>query len=176
MLQNLSLPFSLGIVEDGLVLREAVEADLDSLMALLADDSISAARGDLDAAEDRPTYLTALRAITDDPANALLVVVNASESLVGTMQLTRIPGMARRGATRLLIEAVRVRSDHRSLGIGAAMMRWVIDSASSQLDADLIQLTSDAARSDAHRFYTRLGFTGSHIGYKYRVTRSAQTA
>ncbi len=76
--------------------------------------------------------------------------------------------MARRGTTRLLVEAVRVRSDVRSGGIGGALMNWVTQVAAPTLDAGLIQLTSDAARSDAHRFYERLGFTGSHIGFTYR--------
>jgi GNAT superfamily N-acetyltransferase len=88
---------------------------------------------------------------------------------MGTFQLTRIPGMARQGSTRLLVEAVRVRSDLRSGGIGGAMMRWVTDVAAPALGVSLVQLTSDAARTDAHRFYERLGFTGSHVGFKYRV-------
>ena len=29
-----------------------------------------------------------------------------------------------------------------------------------------MQLTTNRARTDAHRFYDRLGFTPSHIGYK----------
>jgi GNAT superfamily N-acetyltransferase len=77
--------------------------------------------------------------------------------------------MARRGATRLLVEAVRVSSALRSGGIGSALMRWVTDVAAPALGTPLVQLTSDVARTDAHRFYERLGFTGSHVGFKYRV-------
>jgi GNAT superfamily N-acetyltransferase len=33
----------------------------------------------------------------------------------------------------------------------------------------LIQLTSNAVRKDAHRFYERLGFTPSHIGFKMKL-------
>jgi hypothetical protein len=46
-------------------------------------------------------------------------------------------------------------------------MRWVLDTAAPSVGADLVQLTSDARRADAHRFYERLGFTGSHIGFKF---------
>lgn len=172
MLKDLSLPASLAIGNGSVTLRDATERDLDALMQLLADDPISATRGDVGDSHDRPAYLVALRAIISDPANALIVTVDASDTLVGTMQLTRIPGMARRGSTRLLVEAVRVRSDQRSSGIGGAMMRWVTDVAARELGSSLVQLTSDAARRDAHRFYERLGFTGSHIGFKYRVTNS----
>jgi len=97
------------------------------------------------------------------------VVVNEVNEPLATMQLTRIPGMARRGSTRLLIEAVRVRSDYRSSGIGTGMMRWVTGTAAPSVEASLVQLTSDEARQDAHRFYERLGFIGSHRGFKYKI-------
>ncbi|KQS10026.1 transcriptional regulator [Curtobacterium sp. Leaf183] len=169
MLHDLTLPVLLSPRSGDVTLRSAVHDDLDPLMALLSDDPVSAARGDVADESDRPRYATALRAVTEDPANALLVAVDRDGRLVGTFQLTRIPGMARQGSTRLLVEAVRVRSDLRSGGIGGAMMRWVTDVAAPALDVALVQLTSDAARVDAHRFYERLGFTGSHVGFKYRV-------
>ncbi|PYY59397.1 GNAT family N-acetyltransferase [Curtobacterium sp. MCSS17_011] len=170
MLHDLALPVRLSARSGEVTLRNATEADLDALMALLSDGPISAARGDVAAPEDRPQYAEALRSISDDPANALLVAEDADGRLVGTLQLTRIPGMARRGATRLLVEAVRVSSALRSGGIGSALMRWVTDVAAPALGTPLVQLTSDAARTDAHRFYERLGFTGSHVGFKYRVS------
>ncbi|MCU0116270.1 GNAT family N-acetyltransferase [Curtobacterium poinsettiae] len=169
MLHDLALPVRLPARSGEVTLRNATEADLDALMALLSDDPISAARGDVAAPEDRPQYADALRSIVDDTANALLVAEDTDGRLVGTLQLTRIPGMARRGATRLLVEAVRVSSALRSGGIGSALMRWVTDVAAPELGTPLVQLTSDAARTDAHRFYERLGFTGSHVGFKYRV-------
>ncbi|MFS2242947.1 GNAT family N-acetyltransferase [Microbacterium sp. OR16] len=82
-----------------------------------------------------------------------------------------MPGMARQGARRLLVEAVRVRSDLRSGGIGSALMRWVSEDAAPALGAAMVQLTSDAARTDAHRFYERLGYIGSHVGFKYHLAR-----
>jgi GNAT superfamily N-acetyltransferase len=173
VLPDLTLPVRLSAHAGSVVVRNAVDGDLDALMALLSDDPISAARGDVAAPEDRPQYAAALRAITDDPANALLVAEDEGGRLVGTLQLTRIPGMARRGSTRLLVEAVRVSSALRSGGIGSAMMRWVTDVAAPELGTPLVQLTSDAARTDAHRFYERLGFTGSHVGFKYRVPDSS---
>lgn len=170
MLHDLAVPVRLTTRSGEVTLRNATEADLDALMTLLSDDPISAARGDVAAPADRPQYAEALRSIVDDPANALLVAEDADGRLVGTLQLTRIPGMARRGATRLLVEAVRVSSALRSGGIGSALMRWVTDVAAPALGTPLVQLTSDAARTDAHRFYERLGFTGSHVGFKYRVS------
>lgn len=169
MLESLSLPYTLTPRSVPVLLRRAQRDDLDALMALLSDDPVSASRGDVASDDDRSAYLSALELIVADPGNELLLVVDQEGHAVATMQLTRIPGMARRGSTRLLVEAVRVRSGLRSSGIGTAMMRWILDVAAPGLDAKLVQLTSDAQRTDAHRFYERLGFVGSHVGYKYRI-------
>ncbi|WP_394587523.1 GNAT family N-acetyltransferase [Curtobacterium sp. SGAir0471] len=78
--------------------------------------------------------------------------------------------MARRGSARLLVEAVRVASAHRSSGVGTTLMRWVVEQAAVALGTPLVQLTSDAARTDAHRFHRRLGFIDSHVGFKIAVS------
>ncbi|GAA1963764.1 GNAT family N-acetyltransferase [Agromyces allii] len=174
MLASLDLPTALDSRLGPVVLRRAGVADLAALMELLSDDTISASRGDVASADDEPAYRAALEEILGDTGNDLLVVGDGDGRLVATMQLTRIPGMARRGSTRLLVEAVRVRSDLRSAGIGGAMMRWVTEVAAPTLGSSLVQLTSDAARVDAHRFYERLGFAASHVGFKYRVPRVEQ--
>jgi GNAT superfamily N-acetyltransferase len=157
------------------LLRRATIDDLSAIIDLLADDPISAARGDSADAADRQAYEVAFAAIDRDPAQRLLVVVDSgvvgSDAVVGTMQLTVIPGLARRGAARLQIEAVRVASSQRNRGIGAAMIRWALEDARVS-GVPLVQLTSDAARVDAQRFYERLGFEASHVGFKYRVVVS----
>lgn len=147
-------------------LRRATLGDLDAILALLADDAVSAARGDRGRPEDRPAYERAFGSIDRDPAQLLLVAESDADGVIGTMQLSLLPGLARRGAMRLQIEAVRVRSDRRSGGIGGRMIRWAMEVAPT-MGAALVQLTSDASRVDAHRFYERLGFTASHIGFKY---------
>ena len=167
MLPILSLPVSLETRGGAILLRRASIRDLDPLVALLSDDPVSASRGDSAAQIDRPDYQDALEQIAADPANEIPLAIDGAGCAVGTLQLTRIPGMAQRGSTRLLVEAVRVRSDLRSAGIGGAMMRWVMDVAALELEVNLVQLTSDADRVDAHRFYERLGFVASHVGFKY---------
>ncbi|WP_317231829.1 GNAT family N-acetyltransferase [Clavibacter capsici] len=169
MLAPLVLPVALAARVDGAILRRATPAELDPLMALLADDPVSTSRGDRADPADRDLSLAALERIVADHANELLVATDADGALVGTLQLTLIPGMARRGSSRLQVEAVRVRSDLRSSGIGGAMMRWVADAAAPALGAALVQLTSDAGRVDAHRFYERLGYARSHVGFKLRI-------
>ncbi|GGF35361.1 N-acetyltransferase [Microbacterium sorbitolivorans] len=169
MLEALNLPTSVFAHDTEVVIRRATRDDLHELMRLLSDDPISAGRGDRARDADQPAYEVALDRIIGDPSNEIIVVTDAGGAMVGTLQLTLIPGMARRGSTRLLVEAVRVASTERGSGIGSALMRWVMDEAATELGAALVQLTSDAAREDAHRFYTRLGFVDSHIGFKYYV-------
>lgn len=168
MLHALPLPHVLESPAGNATLRRALTDDADAIITLLSDDPISAARGDVASDADRPAYLAAMEEILADASNDLLVV-ELDDSIVGTLQLTSIPGMARRGARRLLVEAVRVRSDLRSSGLGSATMRWVSDIAAPALGVAMVQLTSDAKRVEAHRFYERLGYVGSHKGFKYSV-------
>ncbi|GAA4581662.1 GNAT family N-acetyltransferase [Planotetraspora phitsanulokensis] len=129
-------------------------------MALLVDDPISASRTAVPGLD----YDSAFAAIDADPGNELIVVESDGE-IVGTMQLTFIPGLSRRGAVRLQVEAVRVASRHRSQGIGRKMMEWAAERARER-GCGMIQLTSDKARTDAHRFYASLGYEASHEGFK----------
>jgi len=145
---------------DDLVIRRATAEDVPAIVAMLADDPLGARRespGD-------PAYAAAFAAIDADPRQYLAVAV-AGESVVGTLQLTFIPGLSRRGSTRALIEAVRVRADRRGSGLGRRLAEWAIATSRSQ-GAAMVQLTTDASRADAHRFYERLGFVASHVGMK----------
>ena len=166
MLADLTLPVPIETGIGIVTLRRADADDTAAIVALLADDAISAARGDTASDGDLPAYRAGLESVLADGSNDLLVAEHDG-AVVGTFQLTRIPGMSRQGSTRLLVEAVRVSSQLRSGGVGSALMRWVMDVATVELSSPLVQLTSDAQRVDAHRFYERLGFAGSHRGFKY---------
>ncbi|GAB6856618.1 GNAT family N-acetyltransferase [Microbacterium xylanilyticum] len=168
MLPELTLPVPLDTRVGRVMLRRARPDDTAAIVALLADDAISAARGDTASEDDLPAYTAGLESVLADGSNDLLVAEHEG-AVVATFQLTRIPGMSRQGSTRLLVEAVRVSSRLRSSGVGSALMRWVMDVATAELGSPLVQLTSDAKRLDAHRFYERLGFAGSHLGFKYRA-------
>ncbi len=144
-------------------LRRAGPGDVAAIVALLAADQLGAAR-DAGAGHDLAPYRRAFAAIDADPAQLLVAAVLVGE-VVGTLQLTVIPGLARAGALRAQLEAVRVRADLRGRGIGEAMVRWAVDEARHRGCA-LVQLTTDKRRPDAHRFYARLGFSASHEGFK----------
>jgi GNAT superfamily N-acetyltransferase len=149
------------------VLRAARRADIPALVGLLAADQLGATRDGVRDQADRDAYDRAFQAIDADPAHILIVADRAGE-IVGTMQLSFLPGLARRGALRAQIEAVRVAASTRGSGLGAAMLQWAIDEARRR-DCALVQLTTDKARTDAHRFYQRLGFVASHEGMKLKL-------
>ncbi|MFD6873386.1 MULTISPECIES: GNAT family N-acetyltransferase [unclassified Streptomyces] len=145
-------------------IRPATEADLPAIVEMLADDPLGATR---ESPDDLAPYVAALKRLSEDP-NQHVVVAVRGERVVGTLQLTFVPGLSRMGATRSIIEGVRVHSDERGSGLGTRFIEWAID-RSRQENCQLVQLTSDVTRTDAHRFYERLGFTASHVGFKFQL-------
>jgi GNAT superfamily N-acetyltransferase len=143
------------------VMRRATLAHVPAIVAMLSDDALGASRESLG---DPAPYEAAFRRIDADP-NQLLAVAEQGGAVVGTLQLTFIAGLSRKGMTRALIEAVRVHRDARSGGLGTRMIEWAVDEARAR-GCGIVQLTTDRTRTDAHRFYERLGFEPSHIGYK----------
>jgi GNAT superfamily N-acetyltransferase len=150
----------------GLLIREAREDDIDGIAAALADDTVGGHGNTTDEAA-RPGYLAAFARIAASP-NDRLYVAELDGEVVGTFQTTLITVMTRHGRPDMTIEAVHVRDKVRAKGVGTAMMRFAIEEA-RHAGASLVQLTSNAKRVDAHRFYERLGFRKSHIGFKMRL-------
>jgi GNAT superfamily N-acetyltransferase len=149
-----------------LIFRRATEADVAMIIGLLADDVLGSSREAI-GAESYPQYLNAFRAIEADP-NQFLLVVDDGTRIVGTLQLTFIPGLASAGLKRGQIEAVRVASDRRGEKIGEAMFNWAFEKCRRE-QCGIVQLTTDKTRKEAHRFYDKLGFQPSHIGYKMKL-------
>ncbi len=143
--------------------RAAVEADLPAILALIDADPISSARpghsvGITDAVR------RAFAEIQQSPAHSLWVI-EESGWVLGTYQLSLLPGLARDGMRRAIIESVHVRPDWRSRGLGEALLRHAIAQA-REANCGTLQLTTDKRRTAAHRFYRRLGFIASHEGMK----------
>ncbi|MFA3837421.1 GNAT family N-acetyltransferase [Streptomyces aureus] len=147
-----------------LEIRPVVAADVPAIVAMLADDALGAGR---ESPDDLTPYLEALARIAGDPNQHLVVAVREGRT-VGTLQLTVIPGLSRKGSTRSIVEGVRIHADERGSGLGALLIEWAVDESRRQ-NCQLVQLTSDATRTDAHRFYERLGFEASHVGFKLQL-------
>ncbi|MFH9658155.1 GNAT family N-acetyltransferase [Streptomyces sp. NPDC017248] len=147
-----------------LEIRAATADDLPAIVAMLADDPLGAQR---ESPGDLSPYRTALERLDADSNQHLVVAVHEGR-VIGTLQLTVVPGLSHQGASRALIEAVRIHADERGSGLGSRMIGWAVDTARG-LGCRMVQLTSDKTRTDAHRFYERLGFTASHEGFKLRL-------
>lgn len=143
--------------------RDATEADLPAIVAMLADDPLGAAR-EAPALPLAPSYLAAFRAVAAS-ANQRLIVAVEGGRVIGTMQLLLIPAISRQGSWRGQIEGVRIASSHRGRGHGELLVRWAVEQCRIA-GCVSVQLTSDNARFDAHRFWRRAGFVPTHIGFK----------
>lgn len=148
-------------------LRRAVESDVEPIVSLMSGDRL---RDEVDWADPlcRARHVAAFKAIDAQSSELLCVVTDSLSLVVATMQLTFLSGLARGAALRMQIEAVRVDEALGGQGLGSAMMEWAVAEARCR-GVNLIQLTSDNARVDAHRFYKRLGFSPSHTGFKLQL-------
>ncbi|MDJ0466171.1 GNAT family N-acetyltransferase [Streptomyces sp. H27-C3] len=155
-----------------LEIRAAAPEDIPAIVAMLADDALGARR---ESPDDLTPYIAAYERLAADPNQHVVVAVRVStdtttgvEKVVGTLQLTIVPGLSRRGSTRSIIESVRIHADERGSGLGTRLIEWAINESRRQ-NCQLVQLTTDATRTDAHRFYERLGFEPSHVGFKMSI-------
>lgn len=149
-----------------LVIREARRDDGPAIAALYAADAVGG-HGDSADPAALPDYMAAFERIAASPADRLFVA-EMDGAVVGTFQTTLTPMMTGRGRLVLTVEGVQTRADRRGAGIGAAMMRHALAQA-REAGAGLVQLSSNAARTEAHRFYERLGFERSHVAFKMKL-------
>ncbi|MEU9161079.1 GNAT family N-acetyltransferase [Streptomyces sp. NPDC048424] len=155
--------------------RNATRRDLPAVLALLADEDQVLDPASIVVGE---AHERAFAAIEADARNEMLVLTDGAdrtdgagetgEVVLGCLQLTYIPGLGQNGQERAVVEAVRVRADRRGAGLGAELMRLAVERARER-GCGLVQLTSSNRRTDAHRFYERLGFARSHEGFKLQL-------
>ncbi len=146
------------------VFRLAEAGDVPAIVALLRDDALGQAREGLEIGD----YIAAFEQMQTEGHNHLIVGERGGR-IVATYQLTFIRGLSLRAARRAQIESVRVAGDMRGQQIGEAMMADA-EARARAAGCTLMQLTMNATRTDSARFYQRVGFTPSHIGYKRDLT------
>ena len=147
------------------IIRRTRRDDVRVIVAMLADDPLGSGRERI---EDPlpPSYYRAFEAVEKDP-NIQLVVAEQGGAVVGCLQLCILPGLSSQGASRALIEDVRVATHCRSRGIGEQLVQWAVAQARSR-ECKLVELLTHNTRVDAQRFYKRLGFQPSHVGMTLR--------
>ena len=147
----------------GVAFRRARREDLPAIVCMLADDDLGSQR-ELYQDPLPESYYSAFEQIENDPNHELIVAERDGE-VIGTLHLMFLPSISFQGGLRAQVESVRVDKRFQSQGVGSAMMKWTIKRANER-GAHVVQLTTHKTRVDAHRFYERLGFEGSHLGMK----------
>lgn len=147
-------------------IRPARRADVSIIIGMLADDPLGGGRERIE--EPLPQcYFAAFETVERDPNIQLVVAEDGEGAVVGCLQLCVLPGLSSQGASRGLIEDVRVASHCRSRGIGEQLVQWAVAEARGR-GCKLVELLTHHTRVDAQRFYERLGFARSHVGMTIR--------
>ena len=152
-----------------LTFRDATPADITTILRLSHGGDARGAETPPfdDSAPADPRVRAAFDAISGDPRHRLIVAEQDGE-IVGTLQISFIPGLSHMGAWRGMLENVHIRADQRGTGLGTLMVQWAI-ARCREAGCGLVQLTSQKVRKDAHRFYERLGFANTHEGFKLKL-------
>jgi ribosomal protein S18 acetylase RimI-like enzyme len=147
-------------------IRPARRDDVGVIVGMLADDALGS---DRERIEDPlpPSYFRAFEAVDRDPNIQLVVAQDDDGAVIGCLQLCILPGLSSQGASRALIEDVRVASHCRSRGVGEQLVQWAVTEARGR-GCRLVELLTHNTRVDAQRFYERLGFARSHVGMTLR--------
>jgi ribosomal protein S18 acetylase RimI-like enzyme len=152
---------------DDITIRRALRDDVPAIVRLLADDPLGRSRE----APDEPlpeSYWEAFDRLRHDPNAVLAVVQDASKAVVGCLQLNFIAGLSHQGASRMLIEDVRVDRRYRNRRIGHRLLDWAVDQA-RQKNCEVVELFVHQSRTDAKRFYESLGFEAQHHGMRLHL-------
>ena len=149
-----------------IIIRRARREDVGPIIAMLADDALGGPRERIE--DPLPqSYLAAFEKVDRDPNIQLVVAEDGEGAVVGCLQLCILPGLSSQGASRGLIEDVRVAKHCRSRGIGEQVVQWAVAEARAR-GCKVVELLTHHTRVDAQRFYERLGFARSHVGMTVR--------
>ena len=111
-----------------ITIRRARREDVGPIVAMLADDPLGGPRERIE--DPLPqSYFAAFERLERDPNIQLVVAEDGEGAVVGCLQLCILPGLSSQGASRGLIEDVRVASHCRSRGIGEQMVQWAVAEA-----------------------------------------------
>ncbi len=149
-----------------ITIRHARRDDVGVIVAMLADDPLGSARERFE--DPLPaSYFRAFEALEHASHIQLVVAEDEDGAVIGCLQLCILPGLSSQGASRGLIEDVRVATHCRSRGVGEKIVQWAVAEARAK-GCVLVELLTHSTRVDAQRFYARLGFQPSHVGMTLR--------
>lgn len=155
---------------DGAAVARATIENIPTIERLLADDPTSPQHvatttliGDevLGNAPLEGDLAEAFARIDADPNQLLLVILDDSERVIGTLQLTFVSTMARGGSIKALVSGARIRAGADSITLGKRVFAWVVKYAKSR-GARVLVITIDKDRAHIQGFFTTMGFRAGH--------------
>jgi len=150
-----------------IVFRNARREDLAAIIGLHEADLLGG-HGDVWSDENRPRYEAAFEALlTDDREHIFIAELDGV--VIGSMIATLLVELTGRAKPHVLFRSIQIAESHRSQGIGALMMEHA-EADARHWGASVAELTSSTKRANAHRFYARLGYIQSHLGFKKRLS------
>jgi len=151
---------------ESVVFRGARREDLAAIIGLHEADHLGG-HGDEWSDENRPLYEAAYEALLADEREHLFVA-ELDGVVIGSMIATLLVELTGKAKPHVLFRSIQIAESHRSQGIGALMMEYA-EADARQWGASVAELTSSAKRTNAHRFYARLGYAQSHLGFKKKL-------
>ena len=142
-----------------LLIREALEADLPSVLALYAQPGLD--DGEVLSLEEARTVW---RQFARYPSYRLFVAQNETNTIVGSYALLVMHNLAHRGTPSAIAEDVVVSTAHQRQGIGRALMAHALQQARAA-GCYKLALSSNARRTEAHAFYRSLGFAQHGLSF-----------
>jgi len=143
-----------------MVIREANAEDLQSLLRVYRESGLDP-DGNLSLSEGAAI----LERIKQYPYYKVFVAATDGQ-IVGTFAVLIMDNLAHKGTRSGLVEAVGVLPSFQGKGIGKEMMQFAMNRCKEH-GCYKMALSSNEARTDAHKFYESLGFT--RHGFSYRV-------
>ncbi len=154
------------VISPALVVESAILADVPGIVGVYADDQVGHA-SDGWTEERREIYERGFHAIMANPGIELYVARRGGQ-VAGVIQVLFVPHISNLGATRCILESVFVSAAARGQGVGAAMIAFAEERARAR-GAQVVSLSSNGKRLDAHRFYERHGYAKSHVAFRKKL-------
>ena len=141
-----------------MIIREALETDLPSILSLYGQpDFDNGVIADLSDAED---FLAMIGRYPD----YRIYVAEIASGVIGVYSLLIMDKLAHKRTPSAILEDIVVATSRQRQGVGKALVAHAMNMARSKGCYKLV-LSSNARRTDAHRFYDQLGFQRHGVSF-----------
>ncbi|MFC1920607.1 GNAT family N-acetyltransferase [Chloroflexota bacterium] len=145
-------------------IRQANKDDVPRILELYNQLAIGGSQDEMDKSESPGDFYKAFSEIAALPGCELIVAEENGE-IIGTTMLMIVPNLSHNALPWAAVENVVVDEGYRRKGTGKLMMDYC-QARAKEAGCYKIQLLSNKARNEAHRFYLSLGYKASAEGFR----------